>query len=126
MNLNKSKGMMEAEISEALIKFEKEYMGRGPAETKTYIIEDMIIVRMKGVLNKAEEQLAKSEEGLFLIKKLRVTLLEKSRSLLDAIVFDITGEKVVSMHNDVSTITGERIVIFTLNRSIGKKIQEKS
>lgn len=117
---------MEAEVSEALIKFEKEYMGRGPAETKTYIIEDMIIVRLKGVLNKAEEQLAKSEEGLFLIKKLRVTLLEKSRSLLEAIVFDITGANVVSMHTDISTVTGERMVIFTLDRNIEKKVQEKS
>ncbi|MCX7679100.1 MAG: DUF2294 domain-containing protein [Spirochaetes bacterium] len=118
MRGTKTKGMMEAEVSEALIKFEKEYMGRGPAETKSYIIDDMIIVRLKGVLTKAEEQLAKSEEGMFLIKKLRVTLLEKSRALLEAIIRDITGANVVSMHTDISTATGERIVVFTLDKKL--------
>ena len=39
---------LEAEISKAIIRFEKEYMGRGPGETKTYIFEDMILVRLRG------------------------------------------------------------------------------
>ena len=121
----KSKGMIEAEISEAIIKFEKEYMGRGPIETKTYIIDDMIIVRLKGVLTKAEEQLAKSDEGLVLIKKVRVKLLEEARSLLKAIVDDLTGSTVKSMHTDISTISGERIIIFTMDTNIEKNYLKK-
>ena len=114
----KSKGMMEAEISEALIRFEKEYMGRGPLETKTYIIDDMIIIRLKKVLTKAEEQLTKTNEGLFLIKKVRVTLLEESRPLLKTLIEDITGLSMISMHTDISTVTGERVILFTLNRNL--------
>jgi uncharacterized protein YbcI len=41
--INKTKSQVEAEISEAIIKFEKEYMGRGPDETKTYIIWDIVL-----------------------------------------------------------------------------------
>jgi len=117
---NKSKGMAEAEISEAIIKFEKEYMGRGPVETRTYIIDDLIIIRLKGVLTRAEEQLAKSEEGLILIKQVRVKLLEEARMLLKTIVDDITGSTIVSMHTDISTVTGERVIIFTMNQNIEK------
>jgi uncharacterized protein YbcI len=116
----KSKGQIEAEISEALIKFEKEYMGRGPEETKTYIIDDMVLVRHKQVLTPAEKQLAKTNsggQGRMLIKQIRTELLEKARPLLEAIVTKITGKKVKSLHTDISTVTGNRIVIFTLEDS---------
>jgi uncharacterized protein YbcI len=113
----KSKGQIEAEISEALIKFEKEYMGRGPEETKTYIIEDMVLVRLKQVLTPAEKQLAKAgdgSQGRMLIKQIRTELLEKARPLLEAIVTNITGKKVKTLHTDISTVSGNRIIVFTL------------
>lgn len=117
--------MVEAEISEAIIKFEKEYMGRGPIETKTYIVDDMVVVRLRGILTKSEEQLAKSDEGLVLIKKVRVKLLEEARSLLKAIVDDITGSSMKSMHTDISTVSGERVIIFTMDKNIEKSFFKK-
>lgn len=116
----KSKGQIEAEISEALIKFEKEYMGRGPEETKAYIIDDMVLARLKQVLTPAEKQLAKTgdgSQGRVLIKQIRTELLEKARPLLEAIVTKITGKKVKSLHTDISTVTGNRIIIFMLEDS---------
>jgi uncharacterized protein YbcI len=120
----KTKGQVEAEISEAIIKFEKEYMGRGPDETKTYLIDDMIVVRLQRVLTPAEQQLAKFEDqanGRTLIKQVRRELIEKARPLLAAMVLDITGRKVHSLHTDISTTTGERIIVFTLDRAIHSK-----
>jgi len=112
----RTKGQMEAEISEAVVKFEKEYMGRGPEETKTYILDDMLLVRLHGVLTPAEKQLAKTEDirGRALIKQARMELLENARELLAAIVKDVTGRRVRSMHTDISTRTGERVIIFVL------------
>jgi len=113
----KSKGQIEAEISEAMIKFEKEYMGRGPEETKTYIIDDMVLVRLKQVLTPAEKQLAKAGDGnsgRALIKQVRAELLEKARPLLEAMVTKITGKKVKTLHTDISTISGNRVIIFAL------------
>ncbi|MFQ3548879.1 MAG: DUF2294 domain-containing protein [Armatimonadota bacterium] len=116
--MNKSKGQLQSEITEAMIKFEKEFMGRGPLEAKTYIIDDMIIVRLQGVLTQAEHQLAKSTDnnkGRELIKQIRVELLEKGRPLLEAVIQSIIGCEVKSLHSDLSTMTGERIIIFTLD-----------
>ena len=112
-----SKGQIEAEVSEALIRFEKEYMGRGPDETKTYLLDDMVVVRLQRVLTPAEKQLARTDEsatGRGLVKQIRTELLEKARPLLEATISGITGRKVVSLHTDISTITGERIIVFTL------------
>ena len=115
--MNKTRGQIESEISEAVSHFEKEYMGRGPLETKTYIFEDMVLVRLKGVLTQAEHQLAETTEhsgGRELIKRMRVALLEKGRPLLQAEVESLVGVKVKSLHTDISTVTGERVLLFTL------------
>ena len=117
----KTKGQIEAEISEAIIKFEREYMGRGPEETRSYLLGDIILVRLRGVLTPAEKQLADSSdysEGGRLVKQVRMQLLEKARTLLEAIVRDITGRSVVSLHTDISTRTGERVIVWTLDGSV--------
>ena len=111
----KTRGQMEAEIGEALIRFEKEYLGRGPVETKTCLIDDMAVVRLKGVMTQAEHQLARSAEsskGRELIKLMRIELVERGRSLLETSLEAVTGKKVVSLHTDISTVTGERVFVF--------------
>jgi uncharacterized protein YbcI len=115
----KSKGQVEAEISEAVTQFEKEYMGHGPLETKTYLIDDMIIVRLKGVLTKAEHRLVKSESNAKareLIKQVRIELIENGRPILESIIKGITRRKIKSLHTDISTVYGERLIIFTLDK----------
>jgi uncharacterized protein YbcI len=115
----KTKGQIEAEISEAVTRFEKEYMGRGPLETKTYLIDDMIIVRLKGVLTKSEYRLVKSERNTKardLIKQVRIELIENGRPLLESLIKGILRRKVTSLHTDISTVTGERLIVFTLDK----------
>lgn len=116
--MKKTRGQIEAEIGEAIIRFEKEYMGRGPLETKTYLVDDMVLVRLKGVLTQAEHQLAATPDGSRgrqLIKQVRIELLEKGRPLLEEAIEAATRCKVVSLHTDISTLTGERVFVFTLN-----------
>jgi len=118
---HKTKGQTEDEISKAFVKFEQEYMGRGPKEVKAFLIQDMILIRLKGVLTPAEQQLAKSQEGKMLIKQVRVKLLEDAKILLERIIADITGARVISMHTDISTSVGERVIIFTVSENIEDK-----
>lgn len=113
----KTKGQLEAEICEAIIRFEKEFMGRGPLETKAFIIEDMVLVRLRNVLTQAELKLVaapESKDGRDLLKRIRITLLEQGRPLLEEMVKKILGVSVKSLHTDISTITGERVILFTL------------
>ena len=117
----RTKGQTEDEISKAFIKFEQEYMGRGPKEVRAFLIQDMVLIRLKGVLTPAEQQLAKSQEGKLLIKQVRIRLLEDAKVLLEQIISDITGARVVSMHTDISTSVGERVIIFTVSENIEDK-----
>ena len=111
----KTRGELEAAVSQMIIRFEKEYMGRGPLETKSILIDDLLLVRLKGVLTPAEIKLAESKErGRYLLKQVRQQLLDFGRPLLVSAVEDIVGVPVQSVHTDISTKTGERIIVFTL------------
>lgn len=117
MPMPKARGQTEAEVSATIIKFEKEFMGRGPLEAKTFIVEDLVVVRLRSVLTPAELKLAGNEDeqkGRELIKQVRMELIEHARPLLGAAIKDITGTEVKSLHTDISTRTGERIIVFTL------------
>ncbi len=114
----KSRGELEAEIRQAITRFKKEYMGRGPLSVRTYLLDDMALVRLQGVLTPAEQKLAQIEErsrGRDLIKKMRLELIEHGRPLLEAVVREILGVSVVSLHTDISTATGESVILFTLD-----------
>ena len=113
----KTQGEIEAAICEGVRRFEQEYMGRGPKDIHTHLIGDLLVVRLQGVLTAAERQLVKTlpaEKGRGLLKQVRTQLVETARPALESMVQDITGTKVVSLHHDISTLTGEEVVLFTL------------
>ena len=118
----KTKGEIEAEISRAIVQFEIDYMGRGPKEARVYIVEDLVVVRLKGVLTPAEEQLTKSIDGKELVKKMRATLIDKARPLLYQVVGDITGTKILDLYTDISTESGERVFVFCLENNLQKSL----
>ena len=120
-----TRGEVEASLANAIIQFEKEHLGRGPAEARVFIIEDMILVRLRGVLTPAEVKLAQTTEGHSLIKQVRRQLLEGSRPLLEAIVQEKTGSQVMTLHTDISAKTGERIIVFTLTENLGTRFEQK-
>ena len=113
----KSQGEIEAAICDGITRFEQEYMGRGPKHIHTHLIGDLLVVRLVGVLTSAERHLVKSvppEKGRGLLKQVRTELIETARPIMEAMVYEVTGVKVVSMHHDISTVTGEELVLFTL------------
>jgi uncharacterized protein YbcI len=113
----KTQGEMEAAICDGISRFEQEYMGRGPKNIHTHLIGDLLVVRLTGVLTAAEQQLVKSlpaENGRSLLKQVRAQLIETARPVLVAMVQEVTGVKVLSLHHDISTVTGEEVVLFTL------------
>jgi uncharacterized protein YbcI len=116
-----TRGQTEAEFTKAIIKFEKEYLGRGPLEARTFFLNDMIVVRLRGILTPAEAKLAENREGQILVKETRRQLFESSRPLLERIVRDVVGCGIISLHTDMSTKTGERIVVLTVDTNLDKQ-----
>lgn len=113
----KSLGEIEAAVCAGITRFEQEYMGRGPKSIHTHLLGDLLVVRLQGVLTGAEQQLAKTlpgEKGRDLLKQVRTHLLEAARPLLEAMIKEVTEVEVLSLHHDISTVTGEEVILFTL------------
>ena len=113
----KSQGEIEAAICDGISRFEQEYMGRGPKDIHAHLIGDLLVVRLRGVLTAAEQHLVKQlpgDKGRDLLKQVRTHLIETARPVMEAMVWDVIGIKVMSLHHDISTTTGEEIVVFTL------------
>jgi uncharacterized protein YbcI len=113
----KTQGEIEAAICEFIRRFQLEYMGRGPRDIHAHLIGDLLVVRLQGVLTAAEQQLVKSipaENGRNLLKQVRTHLIESARPIMEAMIQEVTGVKVLSLHHDISTVIGEEVVLFTL------------
>ena len=116
----KSQGEIEAAICAGVSRFEQDYMGRGPKDIHAHLLGDLLLVRLHGVLTAAEQQLVKSlpaEKGRDLLKQVRTHLIETARPVMEAMIKEVTGSNVLSLHHDISTTTGEEVMLFTLAES---------
>ena len=118
MNKGLTKGEIESAIRNAIIKFEQEFMGRGPEDVRAYIVRDLVVVRLKGVLTPAERQLAKSAEGVDMVKRIRQTLIAQGRDRLFEQVNEITGAKALALFTDINAQIGEKVLVFTVDRDL--------
>lgn len=116
----KTRGEVEAEFTREIVKFEKEYLGRGPLDARTFLINDMVVVRLRGVLTPAEEKLAENKEGRGLVKDARRQLFETSRPILERFVKDILDAKLIDLFSDISTEMGERVIVLTVDKDFGR------
>ena len=124
----KTLGELEAAICEGISRFEQEYMGRGPKRVHAHLIGDLVVVRLQGVLTAAEQHLVKTlpaEKGRDLLKQVRTHLIETARPVLEAMIHEVTRVKALTMHHDISTATGEEVVLFTLAESPGFREAKK-
>ena len=117
----KTMGQIEAELTKSIVRFEKEYLGRGPKDARTYLIADMIFIRLQGILTPAEQKLAETKDGRTLVKETRRQLFESSKPLLEKMVQEITGANLITLHTDMSSKTGERIVVLVTTENLEEK-----
>jgi len=124
----RTQGEIEAAVCAGMSRFEEEYMGRGPKSIRAHLIGDLLVVRLEGVLTAAEQHLVKSlpaEKGRDLLKQVRSHLIETARPIMEAMIQEATEAKVLSLHHDISTVTGEEIVLFTLANAPGFRDKKK-
>jgi len=113
----KTHGEIEAAVCDRVSRFEQEYMGRGPKDIRAHLLGDLLVVRLHGVLTAAEQHLVRTlppEKGRDLLKQVRTQLIEVARPVLAETVAGVAGVPVVSLHHDISTVTGEEVILFTL------------
>jgi uncharacterized protein YbcI len=131
----KSQGEIEAAVSDGISKFHQDFIGRGPKDIRAHLIDTLLVVRLCGALSAAERQLMQPSgdgpmtaanhdghphdgdahgNGRSLLKQVRGHMVAIGRSRLATIVQEATGVPLVSVHHDISTVTGEEVIVFSL------------
>ena len=118
MHNGRSKGEIEAAIRNAIIKFEQEFMGRGPEDVRAFIVRDQVLIRLRGVLTPAERQLAKTPDGIEMVKRLRQNLIAQGHDKLCEQISEITGLKATALFTDIDAHIGERVMVFALDKDL--------
>jgi len=125
----KTQGEIEAAVCDGVSRFEQEYMGRGPKDIRAYLLGDFLVVRLQGVLTAAEQHLVRTlppEKGRDLLKQVRTQLIEIARPVLTEMVAEAAGVEVTTLHHDISTVTGEEVILFTLaNQPLAREAKKK-
>jgi len=114
----RTRGEMEAAVCAGISRFQQEYLGRGPKEIRAHLLGDLVVVRMQGVLTAAEQHLVSTlipEKGRDLLKQVRTQLIELARPTLTSMIREATGVPAISLHHDISTVTGDEVILFTLS-----------
>jgi len=122
---DKTKGQVEAAVTEAITQYERDHLGRGPKEAKSFIVENLVVVKLLGILSPAERRLSREKGGVELIKKMRRRVIESCSADLSGLVWEKTGIEVVSMHADISARTGERVFVFTLDEDLEAALESR-
>lgn len=115
----RSRGEIEAAVCGAVARFQQDYLGRGPRDIQTHLVDDTLVVHLRGVLSVAEQRLIEGHaigdgRGAELVKQLRSHLVLAGRPVLEGLVADATGSRPVNVHHDISTVTGEEVIVVTL------------
>ena len=115
----RSQGEIEAAVCDAVALFQQEYMGRGPRNVHAHLVENRVFVHLEGVLTAAERRLLDgsgpgNSRGADLLKQLRSHLVFAGRPVLEALVRDAAGAQPISVHHDISPVTGEEVIVLTL------------
>jgi uncharacterized protein YbcI len=118
-----TKGQIEAAVTAAITQFERDFLGRGPKSARAYLVADMVVVRLTGILSPAEQRLGTEPGGVEMIKQMRSRLIESASEVLVQMVQEATDAGVTTMHTDISARTGERVFVFGLDRNLEEAVR---
>lgn len=125
----RSQGEIEAAVCDGIARFHQEFIGRGPKDIHSHLLGSLLVVRLQGALTAAEKQLlvprpdgdgertpitGEHANGRSLLKQVRSHMIASGRPRLETIVEGAVGVKIVSVHHDISTVTGEEVIVFSL------------
>jgi uncharacterized protein YbcI len=103
-----------ARISAEVVKTFKEYYGKGPLSAKSYMLDDMLFVVMRGGLTASEKFLLKKDE-VDVVRQYRQTFENRMNEILSEKIEDLTGRKVIAFNSQILFDPDMSIEIFVFD-----------
>ena len=107
------------EISNAISRLHKEFIGRGPANSRTIIDGNLVVCLLEGGYTRAEQTLNASDKGE-LVAAGRLGLQDAMRQAMIAAVEQITGRRVFSFMSANDLEQNHQVEVFVLTPEQGE------
>jgi uncharacterized protein YbcI len=117
-----TKGSIEAEVANAVVRFQREQQGRGATDVRAHLMGDMMVIRSGGIFTPTEAHLAASDEGRRLIKSARQELRSIHRKEIEDIVARLVNATILRSYYDVDVDAAEQIEVYMLDQDIEKRL----
>jgi uncharacterized protein YbcI len=89
-----------ARISTEVVQTFKEYYGKGPTSAKSYMVDDLLFVVMRGGLNSAEKFLLEKDE-VDVVRQYRQTFENRMNEILSGKIEKLTGRQVIAFQSQI-------------------------
>ena len=113
-----TKGQLEAAVSRAITRFEREFRGRGPRQVRARLAGAELRVDLSGTMTAFERRCADvldAAQGHRVLSELNRQLVEAARPALEAVIRDLTGRAVVAIEYEIDTARDEETLVFLLD-----------
>jgi uncharacterized protein YbcI len=120
-----TQGACEAEIANAVTRFDREQQGHGPKNVRAFVLGEMVLVRSSGIFTVTETKLSSSDDGRKLILSARRELHSINHEEIEGIIGKICGCAVVRSYYDVNVEAAEQVAVFILDRDLQKSFAFK-
>jgi len=108
-----TRGEVEAQIANAVGRFQREQQGRGPTDVRAHLVADLVVVRSTGILTQTETILAGTPEGARIVRSARQELRSIHHEEIESLVF--VGCAVLRSYYDMDVAAAEQVEIYALS-----------
>ena len=113
-----TKGQLEAAVSRAITRFERDFRGRGPRQVRARLSGAELRVDLDGTMTAFERRVVNvldAERGARVLAELNRHLVEAARPALETVVQELTGRSVVAVHYEMNTAADQEALVFLLD-----------
>ena len=109
-------GEVRTAISDGIVALLKEYYGRGPDNTKTYVNGDLVVCLLRGGFTRVEQTLLDEGHGDEVIRQ-RMVFQDVMRERFTAVVEEATGRRVIGFMSGNQQNPDMICEVFVLSRN---------
>jgi uncharacterized protein YbcI len=112
-------GTLLQQISNAMIQAQKKFFGKGPTSAKSYMVDDLLFIVMRGGFTTAEDTMLQFGQQ-DMVRSFRQLFETEMTSRLHSMIEDLTGRKVLTYQSQILFEPDVVVEIFLFDSRGGK------
>ena len=106
-------------VTNAMVAAQKEYFGRGPVHAKSYFVDDLLFIVMRGSQTRAEKTMLEEFGQEDKVRDFRQAFENEMTRKLTGMIEEVTGRKVLTYQSQILFNPDVVVEIFVFDKPAG-------